>query len=100
MFLALLHGETIVFGILLIGGLFWLSTFALFVWKRRYVAKHKVQFSIGYLILVAIFSLLSPSHDFDFIALFGVAITLPWSFFLPSVLGITAKLTASLLCAG
>jgi hypothetical protein len=85
---------------LLIGVLFWLSTFALFIWKWRYVANHNVQITIGYLLIVAIFSLLIRSHEYDFIALVGVALTLPWVFFVPSALGIAANPTASLFLCG
>ncbi len=100
MCLALLHGETIVLAILLIGVLFWPSTLALFVWKWRYLTKYKVQVCIGYLLLVVIFSLLIRTHEIDFTALFGVVLTLPWVLFVPSMLGITANPTASLFLSG
>lgn len=103
MYLALFHGEAIVFGILLAGVLFWLSALALFVWKWRYVTEHKLQVIGLYLLLVAV--LCSPllSLDSDFLGfILGTALTLPWSLFMPALLGVVENpaLAASLFFCG
>jgi hypothetical protein len=88
MCLAFLHGESIVFGIFIIGVLFWISALALLVWKWRYLAERLWQVSAGYLLLVAVFCLLLLSYSTDFIGfIFGTALTLPWALFVPKLLG-------------
>ena len=102
MFLAIFHGEAIVFGMLLAGLVFWVSAFALLVLKWRYLADYKLQIVIGYLLLVAASCLpiLSDSDFFGFIISSGL--TLPWSFFVPAWLGVEGNpaLAASLSLCG
>jgi len=101
MCLALFHGEAIVFGILLIALVFWTSALALLVWKWRYLRQYRLRFIVGYLLFVAISSLLVLSYDTDFFGfIFATALTLPWSLLLPGSLGGDFTLAASLFLCG
>src|SRR2546423_6793191 len=82
-----LHGESIVFGMLIAALFFWAGAGALFVWKWRYLINHRLVVVVGYLLLVIPPCLLILSHDSDFLGfILGTAFTLPWSFFVPELL--------------
>lgn len=101
MCLAFLHGEAIVFGILLIAVVFWPSALALIVWKQRYVRQYKLQVVFGYLLLVAVSCLLLLSYDTDFFGfVFATALTLPWCLLLPQLLGEDLAFPASVFLCG
>jgi hypothetical protein len=103
MCLAFLHGESIVFGIFLVGVLFWPTAIALFVWKWRYLTQHSWRVIFCYLLLVAVSSLPLLSYDSDFFGfILGTAFTLPWALFVPQLLGVVGNpaLAASLFLCG
>lgn len=103
MYFAFLHGEYLVFGMLLVGLLFWSSVLALFVWKWRYISQHKFLVAVVYLLLVAVSCLLLLSDEggfFGFILANGL--TLPWTLVVPQLLGVDgdSAYAASLFLCG
>jgi hypothetical protein len=89
MYLAFLHGESIVFGFLLVAVVFWPTALALCIWKRRSLGQYRRPIIAAYLLLVAISSAALLSYDSDFFGfIFGTALTLPWSLFVPSMFGV------------
>ena len=87
MYLAYLHGEAIVFGLLLTSLIFWSAAITFMIWRWRYVVAHRLKVVSGYLLLVALpcLALLSYKNGF-FSLIFGTAFTLPLSFFLPELM--------------
>ena len=87
MYLAFLHGEAIVFGLLLTSLIFWSAAIIFLIWRWRYVVAHRLKVVIGYLLLVALpcLALLRDENGLSGF-IFGTAFTLPLSFFLPELI--------------
>ena len=101
MCLAFLHGETILFGMLLIAFVFWGTALALVVWKWRYLRMYRLRVIVAYLLLLAVPCLLLLSNSTDFFGfIFASALTLPWSLLLPGWLGEDLALAVSLFLCG